>query len=134
MSFYCHGWSIFAKQTSALDTPYGEDFFFISPSHCKPRRIARWVRKARNRDVSTGPLACPFACSLAPLTRLLAPHCSLRSRAPLRSLVRSLAHSLAPELVGQRIIFVQFSKCSESLCDRKLEPSFHHVIVIQDTL
>ena len=77
---------------------------------------ARWARKAKNRDVSTGPLACPFARSLAPLTRLLAPHCSLRSRAPLRSLVRSLAHSLAPELVGQWNIFVQFSRCPESLC------------------
>ena len=29
---------------------------------------------------------------LAPLTRLLAPDCLLRSRPPLRSLVRSLAH------------------------------------------
>ena len=34
----------------------------------------------------TGPLARPFACSLAPLTRLLAPHYLLRLRAPLRSL------------------------------------------------
>ena len=37
----------------------------------------------------------PFARSLAPLaplTRLLAPDCSLRSRPPLRLLVRSLAH------------------------------------------
>ena len=56
---------------------------------------ARWVRKAKNWDVSTGPLTCPFALSLAPLTRLLAPHCLLCSRAPLRSLVRSLAHSQA---------------------------------------
>ena len=45
-----------------------------------------------NRDVSTRPLARPFARSLAPLTRSLAPDCSLRSRPPLRSLVRSLAH------------------------------------------
>ena len=34
----------------------------------------------------------------------------------IRSLVRLLAHSLAPELVGQWNIFVQFSKCPESLC------------------
>ena len=33
-----------------------------------------------------------------------------------RSLVHSLAHSLAPELLGQSDIFVQFSKCFESLC------------------
>ena len=52
----------------------------------------QWVRSAKNRDVSTGPLARPFARSLAPLTRSLAPDCSLRSRPPLRSLVRSLAH------------------------------------------
>merc|ERR1711954_28254 len=37
-------------------------------------------------------LACPFARSLAPLTRSLAPDCSLRSRPPLHSLVHSLAH------------------------------------------
>ena len=42
-----------------------------------------------------------FACSLAPLTHLLAPHCLLRSRAPLRSFVHSLAYSLNAELVGK---------------------------------
>ena len=51
-----------------------------------------WSITAKNKDCSTGPLACPFAHSLAPLTRLLAPDCSLRSRPPLRSLVPSLAH------------------------------------------
>ena len=55
-------------------------------------RGALWFRSAKNRDVSTGPLARPFARSLAPLTRSLAPDCSLRSRPPPRSLVRSLAH------------------------------------------
>ena len=50
------------------------------------------ILNRKNRDVSTGPLAPPFACSLAPLTRSLALDCSLRSRPPLRSLVRSLAH------------------------------------------
>ena len=53
---------------------------------------ALWAKKTKNPDGSTGPLACPFARSLAPLTRLLAPDCSLRSRPPLLSLVRSLAH------------------------------------------
>ena len=52
----------------------------------------QWVRSAKNREVSTGPLARPFACSLAPLTRSLTPDCLLRLRPPLRSLVRSLAH------------------------------------------
>ena len=56
------------------------------------RAVALWSGTSKNRDVSTGPLARPFACSLAPLTRSLAPDCSLRSRSPLRSLVRSLAH------------------------------------------
>ena len=35
------------------------------------------------------------------LTLSLAPHCSLHSRAPLRSFVRSLDHSLTPELYGK---------------------------------
>ena len=43
-----------------------------------------WFRTAKNQDVSTGLLACPFARSLAPLTHLLALHCLLRSRTPLR--------------------------------------------------
>ena len=33
-----------------------------------------------NRDVDTGPLAYLFACSLAPLTHLLASSCLLRLR------------------------------------------------------
>ena len=51
--------------------------------------ITLWSGTNKNRDLSTGPLARPFACSLAPLTRSLAPDCSLRSRPPLRSLPRS---------------------------------------------
>ena len=51
-----------------------------------------WSIIAKNTDCSTGPLAAPFACSLAPLTRSLAPDCLLRSRPLLRSLIRSLAH------------------------------------------
>ena len=53
---------------------------------------ALWSGTNKNRDVSTGPLARPFARSLAPFTRSLAPDCSLRSHPPLRSLPRSLAH------------------------------------------
>ena len=59
--------------------------------------IALWSGINKNRDVSTGPLARPFARSLArslaPLTRSLAPDCSLRSRPP-PALTRSLARSL----------------------------------------
>ena len=53
---------------------------------------ALWSGTNKNREISTGPLARPFAHLLAPLTRSLAPDCSLRSRPPLCSLVRSLAH------------------------------------------
>ena len=53
---------------------------------------ALWSVTNKNRDVSTGPLARQLARSLAPLTHLLARHCSLRSRAPLRSLIRFLTH------------------------------------------
>ena len=45
-----------------------------------------WAKSTKTPHFSTGPLARPFARSLAPLTRSLAPHCSLRS------LIRSLAH------------------------------------------
>ena len=38
---------------------------------------ARWIGKAQDQDVSTGPLACPFAHSLAQLIHSLAPHCFL---------------------------------------------------------
>ena len=50
------------------------------------------ARTTKNTDWSTGPLARPFACSLALLTRSLAPDCSLCSRPPLCSRVHSLAH------------------------------------------
>ena len=51
----------------------------------------QWFRASWKQDVFNGPFAYPLARSLAPLTYLLAPHCS---RAPLRSFVRSLARSL----------------------------------------
>ena len=62
--------------------------FIITHGH----NNAQWGRTVKNWDVSTGPLARPFARLVAPLTRSLTPHYSLRSRAPLRSLPRSLAH------------------------------------------
>ena len=46
-----------------------------------------------NLDVGSRPLARPFACLLAPLTQLLIPHCSIRSRIPLCSFVPSFACS-----------------------------------------
>ena len=54
----------------------------------------QWFGTAKNWDKSTGPRALPFAHLLAPLTHFLAPHCSLRSSAPLRLSVCSLTHSL----------------------------------------
>ena len=67
--------------------------------------MLRWSHSTRGRitmkSTRTWPFAGPLAHSLAPLTHSLAPYCSLRSRAPLRSFVRSLARSLAPELMGK---------------------------------
>ena len=65
---------------------------FFSFHLCPATLYAIRGRTAKNQDRATGPLACPFARS--PLTHLLAPHCSLHSHAPLRSLV----HSLTPKL------------------------------------
>ena len=56
---------------------------------------AQWFRTIKNQDVSTKPLARPFAHSLGPLTDLLSLPCLLRSRASLRSFVCSLTHSRA---------------------------------------
>ena len=53
---------------------------------------AQWFETTKNQDVSTGPLDCPFTYSILPLTHLLAPHCLLCLRAPLRSFICSLAH------------------------------------------
>ena len=65
--------------------------------------LALWSITAKNTDGSAGPHARPFVRSIAPLTRSLAPDCSLRLSSPPRSLVRSLAHfahSLAPGTVN----------------------------------
>ena len=72
--------------------------------------VTQRFRTARNRELSTGLLARPFAPLLTVLMNSLAPHCSLRSLccghsfAPLRSFVCLLAHSLSLELVGRCMI------------------------------
>ena len=86
---------------------------FPSHSLTSLETIARWFRTAKNRDVGNGPLAPELARSLAPLTHLVAPHFSLRSRAPLRSFVYSLAHLLPSSweidlcLLNERVDFMQ---------------------------
>ena len=56
--------------------------------------------------LSTGPFAVSFARLLAPLTHLLALHCSLHSRTPLRLFVCLLAHWLIPKPMGKQWIDV----------------------------
>ena len=73
-------------------------FFELSTNAIDPDAAdALWSGTNKNRDVSTGPLARPFARSLAPLTRSLALDCSLCLRPPLRSLIRSLPRSWESE-------------------------------------
>ena len=71
------------------------------------RTMGRMTMKSTQ---STGPSTRPLACSLAPHTHSLSPHYSLRSRAPLRSLVSSLAHPLARELIGKRFLSKNFMR------------------------
>ena len=47
------------------------------PERTRFSYIALWFRTAKNQDVRTGLLACPFARSLAPLTGLLTPQSAL---------------------------------------------------------
>ena len=68
--------------------------------------VAQWARITKNPDKSTGLLARLFARSLTPLTRSLAPDCSLCLCPLLRSLVCSLtyfAHSLAGWTVNDKM-------------------------------
>ena len=88
----------FRFTTKIKNIPHSwSNFFFFSL-----KWDALWSGTNKNRDVSTGPLARPFARSLALLTRLLAPDCSLRSRPSLHSLVRSVAH-FAHSLAGGKV-------------------------------
>ena len=73
----------------------------------------------------TGPLARPFAVSLAPLTLSLAPHSLLHSRASLREFVGSIAQSLFSELAVKRMSRLMavlpgfFSVPDHSVCETK---------------
>ena len=66
----------------------------------KPRTLGKIDALSRNA------IALPFACLLALLTHLLAPHCLLRSRAPLCSFVRLLARSLTHSRAHGKEVFV----------------------------
>ena len=81
-------------------------------SRCKYWATRSSARLLAGTAHSFARTAHSFACSalLASLARTL--HCAL-------SFARSLAHPLAPELMGQWNIFVQFSRCPESLCVEK---------------
>ena len=67
-------------------------------------------RTVKNWDVSTGPLACPFARSLATLTCSLAPRSLLRSRSATftHPLARSLPRSWESELLDGYFVCVFF--------------------------
>ena len=92
-----------SSSTTASDSKSIAEWAAWKP--CRPERPRStdisgtlWSRITKNPDESTQPLARPFPRSLAPLTRALAPPCSLCSHTPLRSFVRShahFAHSLA---------------------------------------
>ena len=58
-----------------------------------------------DNDVSSGPLACPFARLLAPLTQSLAQPCSLGLRAPLRSFTHFLAHGKVNDSISPHDLF-----------------------------
>ena len=60
--------------------------------------LALWSRTTKNRDVSTGPLTHPLACSHRSLIRLLR---LLALLARCSVLIRLLIRSLTPELVGE---------------------------------
>ena len=68
--------------------------------------IPQYSRRAKNLDVSTRPLTCPFAHLFTLLTHSLAPHWSLRSHAKLYSFAHLFAHSLLPELARKWIMAV----------------------------
>ena len=81
---------------------------------------ALWARITMNTDWSTGPLARPFAHSLAPLTRLLAPHYSLRSRAPFVLLITSLTPLLVGKWIIRWLFFCVFSIMDHSALSSSL--------------
>ena len=93
-------------------------FLWILGSFSSHYCIALRSRTAKNTDWST----CPLARLLAPLTVLLSPPCSLRSRAPLYSLACSLthlAHSRARGTVnGSMAFFCVFSILDHSASKR----------------
>ena len=81
--------SISSIESDPHSSGKGDSFLPLPP---EVDSSALWSGTNKNRDVSTGPLARPFARLLATLTRSLAPDCTLYSRPLLHSLVGLLAH------------------------------------------
>ena len=84
--------SVSSRPFSSASRDSGFSSIVTAPSSDGRTSVGRLTMKW-TREVGTGPFAPPFPRSLAPLTHLLALHCSLRSRAPLRSFTRSLRSS-----------------------------------------
>ena len=75
--------------------------------------IPQWFRKAKNRDVSTAPLACPFAC----IVRIAQIAYSFACSTLLASFARSTAliHSLTHEI----FFFCSKPWCTSAMCQFK---------------
>ena len=80
---------------------------FLLASICA--RAAQRLRKAKNRDVNSGPFALPFACPVTLLTQSDARFT--------RALNCLLAHSLTSKLVGTWTSKVPVLGCSEPQCN-----------------
>ena len=74
--------------------------FYPRLSGCSSVRNALWSGTTKNPDIRTGPLAYPFAYTLAPLTHSLALHCLLH-----------FARSLTFKLMGKWMI-----RCLKTTC------------------
>ena len=88
--------------------------FFFDENNVKRKVQSTMVQN--NQDVSTGPLSRPFVGSLAPLTHLLASHCSRSAQCAL-CYAHSVPHcSSTSKRVGQWRINAGTSGCSGPWC------------------
>ena len=102
----CSWWQFFATNPFAFVTCAPCAWGRYVKARCALDASALKFRTSENRDVSTGPLACPFAWSLSLLTQLLALLCSARIACALRyahSFVDLLIHSLPRSWENERM-------------------------------